>query len=149
MTTAQLESKPKKKLRRYRLMAGLHVEGSNIKLGPDGQPEKPRKTYRSGDIIETTTDLCRLNGPGPMTPKFLLVGSAEDTRAQEEKESQELLKDEVTEEEEFSAVDDDSIDTLSAMNLRELRQFAESEEIDLEGLTKKVEIVKAIRETMA
>jgi len=131
MATATATKKVKEpEVKQYRLMMGQHSESVRDEKGELVQPRK-NKVYNPGDIIKTTSDLLRLNGPGPQGVKFVLVGSVEEQMSPE-----------------FHAMNaqapgfDDGMDDMS---LDELRKIAREEEIDLSGLSKKEEIIRAIR----
>lgn len=141
---------------KYRLLAGLHTEGSGLDSAAlasleaqlrDGritQKEfdkqsatlKPRRIYKPGELIESSTDLTKLNGRYPMQGKF---AKADDNVA--------MMNPPPYEMEETRNVPPGE-DTLETMTVEELRRTAQMEEIDVSGLHKKPELVAAIRKHM-
>lgn len=86
-----------------------------------GQKEE-RRIYRIGDVIESDDDLVKRFGGD----KFQRVD--DDAKATD--------------------VNDSRRATLEAMTLKELRKFADDEEIDLGGASRKNEIINVIVEAM-
>lgn len=89
---------------KYQVLAGQHREGG--------------KTYNKGDVVDSKTNLLRLNADG-LDPKFRRV-----------------------EEDGNVAVANDGLDE---MTVDDLKAFAAEEEIDLGKATRKEDIVSAIR----
>ena len=129
--TAKKKSDVEPEVKQYRLMMGQHSESVRDENGELVQPRR-NKIYKPGDIIRTTTDLLRMNGPGPQGVKFVLVGSTEEQMSPE-----------------FHAMNAAQAqgfnDGMDDMSLDELRKLAREEDIDLSGLSKKEEIARAIR----
>lgn len=118
----------KKVKRRYRLLAGKHSEGSrrngNLRVWDAEDPEN--------NVIETEADLLALNPPYPMRAKFAL---AEDVAAIAAAGRAELSQ----------TQSPARHDALEHMTLAELRALAVDEEVDVSKLTRKDEIIRAIR----
>ncbi len=144
---------PKGPVRRYRVLAGKHVEGKTV----DQDGNKAQIVYRRGEIVETHKDLLRLNHPN--APKFELV--EDDGRPQRDPVAQAITP--LTSQPQATtptqpaapatpaptAATRRGTETLDGMNVKELRQFAESEEISLKGVPDNKEaIIKAIRTTL-
>lgn len=118
---------------KFRVVHGRHHEGG--------------RTYKQGEIVDSKTDLSRLNAPNaikfekvaesiPVTPVSI---PQEETETVEEAPMQEL------EVEEEVSVEDD----FETMKVAELKQLAEAEEIDLDGATRKADIIERIREALS
>jgi hypothetical protein len=100
---------------RFRIMSGVHSEGSDADLkvyGPSYLDDGEKvQTQKDGDEIETDCDLAAShNTPGGVRPRFLLI---KDRGEQQEEGPQEL--------------------NLDNMNLRDLRRYAKQQDppIDL------------------
>jgi hypothetical protein len=106
----------------YRVLRGLHITSE---LNSNGKPRVAKK----GDIVRTESNLLKFNAPG-VPPRF------------------ELATGEVTEESKsnssVSYSNTEYLDTLSAMSKEELKKVAETEEIDIRGLTRKEDIMDCI-----
>lgn len=83
------------------------------------------KTYKRGQIIESMSDLDRFNKPGAR--KFRRLDA---------------LPEPITD----VPVNNKPTDTYDEMTIDELRAWAEGEEIDLGGATKKADIIKVLRQ---
>ena len=149
----------KQKIRRFKLLVGAHVHGKD----ENGKP----KMYVAGknDVIETTVDLLKMNSRKPgheMQKKFVEIyddGSMDfygGTRAvpvnpfeQRKNESAAEFHSRMLEmskaatEAAEKAMNRD--EKLAKMTVAQLREYAESEEIDLKGTTNKDEILKLLR----
>lgn len=110
-----------KTLRRFKLLAGRFCEGSG----------ETYRSYRPGDIIETTQDLLKANAPG--STKFLLIsGDAPRTSSSQESYG-----------EETSEIDED----LLCMTKEELRVMCESREISYTEEMDVVQLAKLIQDS--
>lgn len=110
--------------KRFRLLVGRHGEGD--------------RRYKPGDVIETKSDLLKLNSPG--STKFALLESVPVAEPHEAKKSGKKSK---------KAEPVHGSATLDAMSIEELQAMAEAEEIDLGGATRKDEIIDIILEATA
>lgn len=115
----------RKPVGRYMVLAGAHYEGG--------------KQYVPGDIVDSMTDLNRLNGPG-MKPKFKQV---KDSRDEEQARTQVSVAPAVQQKE----TSDGILGTLEGMTVSDLRKLAAEEEIDLGDAKTKEELVKVIHES--
>tara|TARA_R110002020_G_scaffold376130_3_gene587297 strand:+ start:22273 stop:22656 length:384 start_codon:yes stop_codon:yes gene_type:complete len=120
------------KFETYRLKVGSHVEPvrdeeGNIKTNESGKKQKI--FHRANDIklcmVKSPTDLVETYG----SQKFEKVLTAEDHIPIEESNPEVL--------------------NLPQMTVVKLREYAEDNEIDLEGFTKKADIIDVIRESIA
>lgn len=125
----------------YRLIRGKHHEGGQ-KL-KDGT-EVPLVTYNAGDIIESDRPLTELNGDRVEAMKFELV-TEEGQPVRAGKKTKRRSKSTPTQ-----TVDEVALgDSLGEMSIKQLRAFAEEEEIDLEGVSKKEDIINTIRQAVS
>lgn len=115
-------SAPSTEKRRYKLLRGRFCEGSGPTL----------RCYRPGDIVETTQDLLKANGPG--ATKFLLISG--DAAGQILSSSQERSGD-------FSEELDED---LLAMTKEELRVMCEAREIPFDDGMDVPQLAKLIQE---
>lgn len=145
----------------FKLLIGTHIQG-DLSVRPDARGAYPERVYRAGEVFESDVDLRALNGNG-MSPKFERVdmegppvGSvsppkppapapAEPTKAPEATKAFEATK--APEAPAGKRDLDRDYGSLDKMSLNELREVAESEEIDLKGASKKEDIVKILRGT--
>lgn len=112
------DEKKKKIVGRFRVLRGSHSEGYN----PDGSI----RIYHKGDIVDSVTNLLKHNKQGSI--KFQKVGRT----AVDEEET-------VTDPEDVGGYG-----SLADMTVDELKEVAAAEEIDLEGATRRKEIVSRI-----
>lgn len=103
---------------RFRVVAGSHNEGG--------------VTYRKGDIVDSKSDLSKLNSPGSL--KFQRAEDVEEAARQGFYEGN-------TDKPKPS----NGPDEFDAMTIPDLKKFAAQEGIDLGTATKKDEILVAIR----
>lgn len=142
-------------MKRFRLLRGKYVSGNKA------DAKNPRRTYNKGDLIETEVDLTKFNGPPPMQPKFARADdygapgmeaySQPPTARELEKLRQDRVKgtSETLDEPEVDATDsEDAEDGLDDYTVAQLKEYAANEEIDLEGATRKEDILRAIREEL-
>jgi len=133
----------------FKLLIGTHIQG-DLSVQPDARGAYPERVYRAGEVFESDVDLRTLNGNG-MSPKFERVdmggppvssisppkppapAPAEATKTPEVPAGKRDL--------------DRDYGSLDKMSVTELREVAESEEIDLKGASKKEDIVKILRST--
>lgn len=102
---------------KFRVLRGIHSEGG--------------VTYEAGGIVDSSTNLLRMNSPGSV--KFVKVGQEPVlASASEPLQSPDQLI-------------PTAGDSLDAMTVAELREFAREEGIDLEGANRKDQIIEAIR----
>lgn len=159
MATATMErpkNKTQKTKMKFRLLHGLHTEGrqqdatqlsvlqQELEEGMITQAEfdkkskdlKPRRVYHPGELIESKQDLLRLNGPHPMVPKFARAEDDVSTMVPVPYQTPETKPTDIE-------------DTLSDMNMDQLRKMARAEDIDIRGLTTTEEVAQRIRDAMA
>lgn len=112
---------------KFRILRGKHNQGERH---PDGRPV----IYARNDVVESETDLCKLNA-GMATKKFERVDDStpltNPDAAGKSVPSPETV--------------DPNEDTFNEMTVAELRQFAEQEEIDLGKARTKDEIIAVLR----
>lgn len=159
MSTATAERPAKKKRRaiarpglpesktpmKFRLLDGRHYH-------QEADEDEPQE-YTRGQVIETTKDLCALNGPPPMRPKFERVDGPQADRFEAAVQAEvrrrlqlagvtEELPDEPQSEEVAKQV---SLASLRKMSLEQLESYAAEEEIELgDEVTEKAGIIDAI-----
>jgi len=93
---------------KFKLLTGVHAEAG--------------KVYRKGDIIETSSDLLKLNDP--QSPRFESLDDVVETK---------------------ESVDQD-LDGLDEMTYTELKNYAKEGGIEVSGATTKAKLIKLIRE---
>ena len=153
--TATIERKPKTRKMKFRLLHGLHIVGrqqDSTKLTVAQQQLEegviteaqfkeqtknlhPRRVYHPGEMIESTTDLLRLNGPHPMVPKF--------ARADDDVAAMVPVPYQTPD---TTAEAPPADDVFSDMTLAELKRMAKSEGIDISGLATTEAIAQRIRQ---
>lgn len=129
--------------RRYRVLQGSHTgpdKDGNVReiVAGDGK--------NGGDVIETRQNLLELNGPAGFSPKFALVDEApaddeaglERAIADAQKRLAELRGGKAAQ----AAA---GMPDLDKMSEKELRDFAEDSEIDVEKLKTKAELIAAVK----
>lgn len=117
----QSNTPPVRTMRRFKLLAGRFCEGSG----------ETYRSYRPGDIIETTQDLLKANAPG--STKFLLIsGDAPRTSSSQEGYGEEV-----------SEIDED----LLCMTKEELRVMCESREISYTEEMEVIQLAKLIQDS--
>lgn len=151
-------ARSRKEAMKFRLLHGLHCTGSQRDTGIlqsleqqldegmisqaefDAQSKglKPRKIYHPGELIESKTDLLRLNGIHPMVPKY--------ARAEDDVAAMVPLPYQTPDIRQASAA---VSDTLSDMSLDQLRKMAKAEDINILGLNTEEEIAERIRQAMS
>lgn len=107
---------------KFKVIDGKHQEFTTV----DGRVKTT--IYKKGEVIETDVDLAAKFNRGSYSIKFELV--SDDTPTQ-----QEIL----------AEGDSFSEDSFSDMTVVELKESAAAGGIDLEGATKKEDILKALR----
>lgn len=90
------------------------------------------KTYHRGEVVNSRSDLRKMNKPG--AKKFEFMGMVDEGAIEPEAITINA-----------PVRDFPSEDTLSNMTIPELRRFAEQEEIELGSAKSKTEILEAIR----
>ena len=117
----QSNTPPVRTMRRFKLLAGRFCEGSG----------ETYRSYRPGDIIETTQDLLKANAPG--ATKFLLIsGDTPRTSSFQEGYGEEV-----------SEIDED----LLCMTKEELRVMCESREISYTEEMEVAQLAKLIQDS--
>jgi len=149
--------KPPKQKMRFRLLQGLHTTGrqqdttkmtvlqqqldegmiTQAQFDEQTKDLQPRRIFHAGEIVESRTDLLRLNGPHPMVPKFARADEDVASMVPQPYQSPETRP---------APVDVD--DTLTGMTLEQLKKMARAEAIDIKGLTTVEEIADRIRQSM-
>ena len=154
--------------RKFRLLGGSHHGSTRLgnmvqeqaineqgNIVSIGQPHFMAHSHtwkaneKGNDIIESDIDLVRVLNNG--APKFQYLDnepqrmSAAEHRAEAERMEHEEALAKQGEAPEYA----DSKDTLSSMNVKELRKFAESEEIDVSTCNNREEILNTIRNATA
>lgn len=145
----------------YQCAAGSHFEQAPVRTPdgkliidpvylPDGEPKMTRdgkpvvliKTESigygprrpAGDVFETNKEMETLNPPRPLPPKFVRLDEKRDpsvaTLSEERRRN--------------AALDKIRQNLLRAMNVTQLREYAESEGIDIGGANKAEEMVRRI-----
>jgi hypothetical protein len=93
--------------------------------------------YSKGDIFESISDLTRLNGPDAKTVKFEKMHDGVETQGG---------RPVGTPAEQHQVDVDTDVEDLKVMTIKELRDIAAEEEIDLEGANTKAEIIELIQQ---
>lgn len=149
MTQTEREAREKKALERrlarlkgpkqtYRLLQGFHVEDHPTERDENGYPVDIR--YGQGAVFESPCDLLKLNGSlkDGFRPKFELVqqhqltdpnGAPLPTQPYRPRTAAERL----------------AATKLDDLNLRQLKEIAAEEEIDLKGSNDKAEILRTLK----
>lgn len=124
-----------KPLQTFKLLRGIHDESIIEVKDKDGNIISPavKKTYKRGDVFQSSWDLLSLNGGGGAGRKFELVAGVPTAPQTGSSPSPQ----------EGTPVVDHRA-TLEGMNLEELRAFAEAEEIPLQGVKTKAAIIDTI-----
>jgi hypothetical protein len=153
----QNATQARKKTMKFRVLHGLHTTGrqqdttrlsvlqQQLEEGLITQEQfdeqskglNPRRVYHAGELVESKTDLLRLNGHHPLIPKF--------ARADDDVAAMVPLPYQTPDTKPAPAEVDD---TLSSMSLDQLRKMARSEDIDIAGLTTAEEVAQRIRDVM-
>jgi len=135
---------------KFRVLRGNHAEGTY----PKGHAWAGRSiVYSIGEIVDSKSNLARLNSPGPLGPKFQrLYGDATPITDKLLQASQ------IAKQQEDEAVYDDGngphgpiqseqpdSDNLNSLTLPELRKLAKEEDILLPANISKEEAVKVLR----
>lgn len=103
----------------YKLLRGMHAEGRGTE----------RRIYKRGALVESDVNLEERFG----SEKFRKMGESKKRAVREEPEDDEP--------------EDDEDDDLEGMTVLQLKELAENEEINIEGLKVKADIIDRIRET--
>jgi len=102
---------------RFKVLRGCHAEGKRV--------------YQRGEVVTTDVDLAkRFNSPGSI--KFQQL--PDDSPVQQAAEAG------------YDSADEPSVVQLEAYTVKQLRDLADSNDVDLVGFTKKEEIINALRE---
>jgi len=105
---------------KFKVLRGQHSEGG--------------ETYRAGDVVDSASDLNRHNSPG--AKKFeQLEGGVADVPSASPPATPAV-------EDEDSGEESDDLDDMTVV---QLKTFAEEEEIDLAGVSRKDEILSTVR----
>lgn len=118
---------------RYKVLRGRHCQESTI--NPKTGKKTKNKVYNKGDVVETHVKLDKKFGKA----KFELLGTVERAKPVEDVEV----------DEEWEGGEEVESDGLDDMSVRELRSYAQEEEIDLGRASRKSDIVDVIREELA
>jgi len=127
--------------RKFRLLAGCHSEGTD----QDGKPI----TFRKGDVFESDYNLDKMfNSVGAI--KFEALDGVQFKSALEDMSDEELAAEVVRRQEakagnQPTSTEYQEEDSLDSMTVRELKNFAEQEEIDLGNASTKENIIRVIR----
>jgi hypothetical protein len=135
---------------KFRILRGQHL----VKL-PNGQYKK----HRQGEVIESTIDLVERFNQGQNSQKFQRIYSeASEPKSLNDylSELSKLPKDQVQHVithlqgvGNLTSSDQQTVssgeDTLAGMTVKELQAFADGEEIDLKGITKRDDILRIIK----
>lgn len=134
------------KVNRYKLLAGKHIG-----LNKDGV----RQMWNQGDIVETEQDLSKLNaGPGAVKFQKLDTDDLEGTSLAELKAQKEALDRRIADLETLNVpaatsnapqASTQPEDDFDAMTIAELTEYADTREWDISGVTKKAELIAALR----
>ncbi len=128
---------------KFRVLEGKHqvftdIDGViKVDIYNGETPDRPGKPSRPGEVLETDIDLAEKFNHPPKSLKFERV--PDDTPTKEEMEA---LKDKEKVEQTPQEEDDDAF---SEMTVAELKEVALQDGVDLEGVTKKEDILKALR----
>lgn len=122
---------------KFQLLRGRHCEGD---------PEIPggQMVYEPGDIFESKSDLRLIDRAGD---KFKPIGEIDEEAHKANLgggpvEAYESRTEEAAEE--MNATDEED-EAIAQMNLRQLREYADDEDIDLTGTRNKTEVLQKIR----
>lgn len=145
---------------KFKVLSGKHQESSPHSKG---EPRKRPITYQTGDVLEVKHDLCKMFNK-PHRLKFLRVPdntpvkktTAEPPLAVEDDpvdilNAQEALDDRDTQDtlestgEESPLEESEVQDSFSGLTVKGLHSLAEENEIDLEGVTLKDDILRVMR----
>lgn len=123
---------------KFRVLAGKHCEGKT----PEGKP----KVYVKGDVVDSKSDLSRLNPPG-FPPKFERVEDDGRPSPAPAVPVQTLspTPTPVHATSPLPAAPKTVPDGLDKLSLKELQDLAASEEIDLKGAKTRDEVLRAVR----
>ncbi len=146
---------------KFRVLAGKHIEGKT----PDGR----QRVYKTGDVVDSKTDLNKLNSPGavkfekvdestPATPYVGPGGEVVKSRKQLEAEAVQQPQQAQAKTagpttaaktpehlEPLQTTSTTTLQPLDLMSVKDLVALAQAEEIDLKGATKKDDIVKTLK----
>jgi len=107
---------------KFKVLRGRHTEGGVM--------------YQAGEVVDSSSDLNKHNSPG--SRKFeQLSGEVADAPSASLPESSEDDED-----------PEEGSDELDGMTVAQLKTFAAEEEIDLSGVSRKSDILSAIRATL-
>lgn len=125
---------------KFRLMGGKHTD-SYLPSKGEGKPKQ--RIISKGEIFESDKPLHKLHNKPGQRPRFQLITGGTPTSVDE-------VPEEITEEQLAAEIGKDSeeIKDFSDMTKPELIAYAEAEEIDIEGLTLKADILAAIEESV-
>ena len=114
---------------RFKLLMGGHEHGRTDDGTPNGNlvkaPAGKAVRYKRGDIIETDIDLAKR------------LGESKFQRLRPDELGEEPQEDEVVQ------------DTFSSMSVKEIRKFADDEELDLGDAKSRPEVLAAVRKAVA
>lgn len=156
MSATQTKNAPvTPKTRRYRLLAGLHVEhpptGRKDSLGT---PILDEIVYRPGDLLESAENLLERNAPGK-PPKWALADMEDSVRLNADSRvwdsSRETLDQFVArmKTEGLGIPADRPKPELGALNEKELRALAAEYQIDVSKCKNHADVLKAMQNALA
>ncbi len=116
-------------MKRFRLLRGVHGDKNG--------------KYKKGDIIETETDLVEKFNADGFPAKFQRLEDTPDKR-KPDTSSVAVLDPEEDEDSDPGDTDEFTREDIESMNVKELRELAEENEIDISGAKGKQAILKAI-----
>lgn len=117
----------------FKLLRGYHRDWSHKIDRDTRQRTTTKRMFKPGEVVESEKDLAKL---------FNRPGSVKFERLPDPPQAQ------ISQSQETVAVQRKPDVDLEAMTVRDLRELAEQEEIDLSGATTKEQIVKALRQAM-
>jgi hypothetical protein len=121
----------------FKILRGTHDESIPEQRDKDGNVTHPgvKRTFRAGDVFESEYDLLKLNAPG--CQKFALLSGQVPVQTLPQEPAQPAATPAVTTKEGIRS-------TLEGMSVKELRDMAAAEEIDVTGLSRKEDLINAL-----
>jgi hypothetical protein len=121
---------------RFKVLRGKHCEGYSVTKGSEG-PVVTVNRYRKNDIVDSKSDLSVFNQPGAR--KYEQLHAVTSVTQEELEDTPHPVKDT-----ELTPQESKDYETLNALTVPELEEYAVTEEVDISGLRKKDEIIRAI-----
>jgi hypothetical protein len=130
---APVQTQTKKKMK-FRLVAGIHYSGRKA--------EGTLKKWIQGDVLESEINLTRRH-----RNKFVRVPDETPVSRQEEDEEVKRLAEEEEEENFTDEIGDEYEEEpdYESMTLKQLKEIAQQEEIEITSVSKKDDLIKLIR----